>query len=604
MFNRIFYVVLLATLFYTSSITVSGATAQSDEELERIDQAMDHLSGVVGQSVSRSTAEWSWSEAIFPDTSLGCPAQGQTYPQQSVRAYTVNILFGGTRYDYRVSADGSAVILCRNGNPDPSSIGITVIEAPTNTSTTDDFEIVESVQEPLGARAWWAWTYAVELDTLYLLNPNGERLSLPRPKLPNENINNDPKIAVSRDGRYLIVANTLNTGVAGIGFYDLQAGTFTQTHALRAGETVYLGFGYDNSTITGSPFIVDETNQFVAVGLANTDFSNPTWRVVVFELASGNALYQLEGRSALVTGLGQPFDQLGVVFPRVVYFGQDEVHLQLIPFGAGIDSTYPALRWEPNRNFAATSPFTSTNIDLDPITAAVAIAYIDPNLPAATEGLITVNNGIGVDDRTLYSEANAILSAPRWGAGGDVVLFRSRDGGGNFVWQVMSVEGGQPVALEPAVEAVYGTPQGYLTRTSTGLVQHVNAATTETNPVWQAPDGIRSVMVWASQPATELALDSVFVPLNITGVVNCPGTPESQVAIGFDAVSEVSLRVRDTPGGEYQFTLNVGIPFLIIGGPQCQGGYTWWQVRLNDGNTGWAAEGDNSLYFMAPTQAE
>lgn len=600
MSNRIFSVIFL--MLTIISITVSGATAQSDDELARIDQAMAHLSDYLGQPVSRATTEWSWTEAIFPDTSLGCPAPGVTYPQASIRAYTVTILFGGMRYDYRVSADGEVVILCLNGRPDPSSIGIEVTIGPD--TTTDDFNFADSVQEPIGDSAWWAWAYAIELDTLYLLGPDGERLSLPRPKLPDENVNGEPKLAVSRDGRYLIIANTLNSGVNGVGFYDLETGEFTQTHQLRPNETVYLGFGYDNSTVTGTPFVVDSTNQFVAVGLSSTDFVSPSWRVVVFELATGNALYQLEGRSALVTGLGQPFDRLGVVFPRIVYYADDEVHIQLIPFGAGADSTYPALRWQPNRNFVAASSYTATNIDILPTNEAPVSAYVDVGIPTTTDGLITANNGLAIGDQTLFTEAGAIFSAPRWIASGDFVLFRSRDGAGNNIWRSISASGGQPIAFDLAVASVYSTPAGYLSRTVTGAVEYTDASTGETTPIWQSPEGIQSVLLWASQPNTELALNSVFIPLNLTGIVHCPGTPESQIAIGFDAVSDVSLRVRDTPGGEYQFTLNVGDSFLIVGGPQCQGSYTWWQLRLPNGTTGWAAEADASLYFILPVVAE
>jgi len=585
------------------SITFSAATAQSDDELERIDQAMQHLSNYIGQPVSRTTSEWSWAETIFPNTSLGCPAAGQVYEQQSVRAYQITIVFGGTRYDYRISADGAIVILCRNGSPDPSSIGIAFSSTQNETSQVDVVDFVDSIQEPLEQSAWWAWTYAIELDTLYLINPNGERLSLPRPKLPNENVNVTPKIAISRDGRYLIISNALNTGVSGIGFYDIQVGRFTQTHSLRGGETAYLGLGYDNSTITGIPFIVDESNQYVAIGLANTDFVSPSWRIVVFELASGNALYQLEGRSALVSALGEPFDRLGVVFPRIIYYGSDEIHAQLIPFGAGTDSTYPALRWQPNRNFVATSRFVHTGIDIAPATLSVLTATIDSNIPTTTDGLSVANNSISVNDQVLFSEAGAILSTPRWGAGGEVILFRKRDNtNNNFLWLSLPTQGGQPTPLDPTIEAVYGTPQGYLTRSSTGLVQHVDVFTGAVSSIWQPPEGINAIIVWASQADVPLNLNSVFIPLDITGVVHCPDTPKSRVAIGFDAVSSVSLRVRDTPGGEYQFTLNEGTPFLIVGGPQCQGSYTWWQVRLQDGRVGWAAEGDNELYFMSPLE--
>jgi len=45
-----------------------------------------------------------------------------------------------------------------------------------------------------------------------------------------------------------------------------------------------------------------------------------------------------------------------------------------------------------------------------------------------------------------------------------------------------------------------------------------------------------------------------------------------------------------------------GTIFDVIGGPVCQDGFTWWQIRTLDGSlTGWSAEGSSEDdYFMAP----
>ncbi|HRF97155.1 MAG TPA: SH3 domain-containing protein, partial [Aggregatilineales bacterium] len=43
-----------------------------------------------------------------------------------------------------------------------------------------------------------------------------------------------------------------------------------------------------------------------------------------------------------------------------------------------------------------------------------------------------------------------------------------------------------------------------------------------------------------------------------------------------------------------------GTRFDIIGGPQCGEGYTWWQVRLDDGVVAWVAEGTSAQYFIEP----
>jgi predicted outer membrane repeat protein len=43
-----------------------------------------------------------------------------------------------------------------------------------------------------------------------------------------------------------------------------------------------------------------------------------------------------------------------------------------------------------------------------------------------------------------------------------------------------------------------------------------------------------------------------------------------------------------------------GTEFNLIGGPMCANSYRWWQLQLDDGTTGWAAEASNTDYFIEP----
>lgn len=49
--------------------------------------------------------------------------------------------------------------------------------------------------------------------------------------------------------------------------------------------------------------------------------------------------------------------------------------------------------------------------------------------------------------------------------------------------------------------------------------------------------------------------------------------------------------------------LEQGTEFSIIAGPEC-GNYTWWQIELQDGTIGWAAEGTSEQYYLEPLQGE
>ena len=599
-----FSILLLLIISFFTIIQSSKSSAQNDEALNRIDQAMAHLSDYLGRDIDREAFDWRWSERIFPDNSLDCPLAEQNYAQQQIRAYQVRIFVDGTEYDYRLSADGALLVLCINGNPDPTSQGVPVPDEPIQEEIVDSTTVSLDTNSP-----WWAWTYALELDTMYLINATqGEVAALPRPHLPDEITGLTPKLAISRDGRILIVANALRSGVNGLGFYAFETGNFIQTYPVRPGEDVFLGFGYDNSNVSGTPFITSVDDRFIAIGFANTDFSNPSWRIVVFDLNTGEALYQLEHSNPQIAALGAEYGNLGIVFPRIVYFGDDEIHFQLIRFGAGAEPTYPAIAWQPNRNVVTQSRYVQRYLDILPLEEPSEVtAYVQDSIPTSTDGLFPANNTIGIVGsdfeaalEPLYTEDLAAFSQPQWAADGDVILFRKLTPSG-LQWQ--QLQAGTLALLPEDVEAVYGHAQGYLMRTAAGEVQNVNMQNQNTIPIWQAPQGIQSMILWATPLYTETRLDQVFIPLNLTGIVHCPNTQISEVAIGFEAVSQVSLRMRDVPGGEYVTTLNEGTAFLIISGPQCQGTYTWWQVRLENGQTGWAAEADADLYFMTPLES-
>lgn len=87
----------------------------------------------------------------------------------------------------------------------------------------------------------------------------------------------------------------------------------------------------------------------------------------------------------------------------------------------------------------------------------------------------------------------------------------------------------------------------------------------------------------------------------------CAGLVEPRLDIGaLGRVSSpygVSLKDRPNTGaaGAVEVTLlPTGAVYTVIDGFRCANGYRWWQVRLANGMTGWAAEGDAANYFLEP----
>ena len=102
--------------------------------------------------------------------------------------------------------------------------------------------------------------------------------------------------------------------------------------------------------------------------------------------------------------------------------------------------------------------------------------------------------------------------------------------------------------------------------------------------------------------APENAMRYEYLDLGTTAVDACDGAPPSRVNMG-DVIRVITqpdpLRVRSAPRtGEILTTLTNGTTLPIVGGPNCAGNFTWWQVTLNDGRTGWVAEGDQTEYYV------
>lgn len=68
-------------------------------------------------------------------------------------------------------------------------------------------------------------------------------------------------------------------------------------------------------------------------------------------------------------------------------------------------------------------------------------------------------------------------------------------------------------------------------------------------------------------------------------------------------MSTGELSVRVTPGTDAELVVRVspGQQFTVMGGPQAADGYTWYQIRSDDGAVeGWAADGDDTERWLSP----
>ena len=94
---------------------------------------------------------------------------------------------------------------------------------------------------------------------------------------------------------------------------------------------------------------------------------------------------------------------------------------------------------------------------------------------------------------------------------------------------------------------------------------------------------------------------------NLSQAGNCPGAPLSRINTGGSAYvcTQVdALNLRDGPGsqGNQLDKLTHGTNIIIIDGPVCADGQTWWKIETGGYITGWVAEGgdEEDPYFICP----
>jgi|GEM_PF-1497245 len=117
-----------------------------------------------------------------------------------------------------------------------------------------------------------------------------------------------------------------------------------------------------------------------------------------------------------------------------------------------------------------------------------------------------------------------------------------------------------------------------------------------------------SIPTRTSVPTRTASFTCTGTPIENDRVVTCPGAPE--ISLKIDDWAIVSLdpsipnNVRSQPNrsGEVIGQIQPGENVLVLDGPRCTDGYTWWFIHSVTGIEGWTAEGDATGYWLIPIQ--
>jgi len=649
--RQVFYLLIVVLLLGALIPSTSSVQAQSNPTVDRyIDMVMAHLTDWLSfdRPITRSSHFWRWSQNVYTDTSLGCPAPSRTYATITQRGYRIIISVDGIDYDYRVAEDGTYFILCGpDGMPlydssDPSAF------AGSGTSSISGVSVPPS--------PWYAWGYSEISDTLYLFGTSGLITSLPRPNVGLTLISS-PRMAISPDGRYMVQHESTTDGDQ-VTFYNFATGELYALYGLMPNESVQLGFTSGSGQYGANPHIFNPGSTRVAIGIRGPDIDQ--WRLVVFDVALGTVVAQLSyldfastlsgvvlsGAPLVQTLLNDISSGIAFVFPNVVYYDSaGNVHMQIIPSASGGAPYYPAVQWNPNTNRSNISPYVYSQLDVLTTNGNMLYATENPFVPALPpEGPFTSFNQIELGNVSgtssvptgLYGNSSRYLFEPQFASiDGSLITFIAATPSVYNIHALYGHSGGTGIPVYEELSSdtisVIGVDGGAV------ALELLPGA--QPNVVFAQIGGIRTTvytpssaltdfgLVWASPPGTGFGLSTVassftvsptidvgpvlgpppVMPTStpvIAGTVYCAGTIPSRLSVGIRArvtfTDGTPLRLRQTPGGTFIRDLPEGTPFTIIGGPSCQGAYTWWNIQLDDGAIGWSAEGDIDTYFIEP----
>lgn len=90
-------------------------------------------------------------------------------------------------------------------------------------------------------------------------------------------------------------------------------------------------------------------------------------------------------------------------------------------------------------------------------------------------------------------------------------------------------------------------------------------------------------------------------------VSTCPGAPKQRLEVGKDArvcTQSDNVYLRSGPSRSHSVIERVspGTVVNVIGGPECANDWSFWEVEIPDGTTGWMSEGGDAIdpYFLCP----
>ncbi|MFW5692541.1 MAG: hypothetical protein ACOCX3_04245, partial [Chloroflexota bacterium] len=391
-------------------------------------------------------------------------------------------------------------------------LGVVLVLMPTDTAGAHAL-----MAEPaLPDSPWWLVLHDQCDDTLHWISPLGEQTSISRPRLPDEADTpacSSRALHISQNGRYLVQIAPLVNGRVGIGFYDLQTGTWLDIHQTQPDEFAVLGGRYSS-----------DNSQRIAIGFANDMDASSGWRVILFDMTTGLVLDTIRSDGPEIADfVGGEFLADARTVPYVTLLtpadGPDgtQVHIRLDSM-PGDTAPLGAIVWyldgAPGVGQALISgPYTATDMDMLPNGQAI-FAYQDPDYPVfepPPDGdplMVTATNAVGLllpatvgespPPQLYFADGASLVYGGQWGADGRIVLFRRMvDEGYTTYWVRYGTA--TLLSLDQQVVQAIGVPDGFVYATDENIYYVSESVGSPIGPIFgDSMLSTGAAFVWAS----------------------------------------------------------------------------------------------------------
>jgi hypothetical protein len=363
------------------------------------------------------------------------------------------------------------------------------------------------------------------------------------------------------------------------------------------------------------------------------------WQVVVIDILTGTTLAELNNGNTSIQA--QNFDSTVAPYlvPHIYFYEGATVNFALVAFGTmALNQQFDNYAWDSiTGRLVQTNQFSTLGGDYLPRIGESVIPIVDERVAADTTRAAYANSlhvyrpDIGARAPFFASATLELLRADFAENGNQVVAQALSLADGSPVWLLIDRAGVSRVlpTIDALDGAVVGTPNGFIYvldgSPQIAILTDTTTAQNEQTPLWVAPTGVSAVPVWATPPernvvrsawaqlappvfnAQAVIVDesnagvtasevSTLIPAGRGGILTVNGVAVISTSEG----DRLNMRSQPELGASIVARLENGTQVVLLDGPVAGDSFTWWQVRINSGLTGWVVESADGLQTLIP----